>query len=130
MAAGREVSRAPLEPYYWTDLLTGLRTCEKSELPDGFADGWHYTAPLAAMPVYLDYLRARFERADGTLAVSPVGSLASLAGTAPVVVNCSGVGVRSAEKVCKTFRTSEYRVTTHVCRKRSQCTGSSERSLW
>src|SRR5690242_9707441 len=59
LAAGREVSRAPLEPYYWAGLLTDLRDCEESELPDGFASGWHYTAPLATMPVYLDYLRGR-----------------------------------------------------------------------
>jgi len=91
MAAGREISRAPLKPYYWTELLTGLRPCEKSELPDGFTDGWHYSAPLATMPVYLGYLRARFERAGGTLEVSPVASLAGLAGAAPVIVNCSGV---------------------------------------
>ena len=65
IAAGREVSRAPLEPYYWTRLLTDLRACAESELPDGFTDGWHYTAPLATMPVYLNYLRARFERAGG-----------------------------------------------------------------
>ena len=84
IAAGREVSRAPLEPYYWTRLLTDLRACEESELPDGFTDGWHYTAPLATMPVYLDYLRARFERAGGMLEVSPVASLAGLAGLAPV----------------------------------------------
>ena len=38
-------------------LLTGLRTCEESELPDGFTAGWHYTAPLATMPVYLGYRR-------------------------------------------------------------------------
>ena len=94
MAAGREVSRTPLEPYYWMRLLADLRTCERSELPDGFSDGWHYTAPLATMPVYLEYLRARFERAGGTLEVASVASLAGLAGTAPVVVNCSGVAAR------------------------------------
>ncbi len=92
IAAGREVARAPLEPYYWTQLLTDLRACEKSELPGGFTDGWHYTAPLATMPVYLDYLHGRFERAGGTLEVATVGSLAELAGTAPFVVNCSGAG--------------------------------------
>ncbi|HMI25377.1 MAG TPA: hypothetical protein VK594_12895, partial [Streptosporangiaceae bacterium] len=90
LAAGREVSRAPLEPYYWTRLLTDLRDCEESELPDGFTSGWQYTAPLANMPVYLDYLRGRFERAGGTLEVSPVASLAGLAGAAAVIVNCSG----------------------------------------
>jgi D-amino-acid oxidase len=90
MAAGREVSRTPLEPYYWTRLITDVRTCEVSELPDGFTHGWHYTAPLATMPVYLGYLRARFERAGGRLEVSPAASLTGLAGLAPVIVNCSG----------------------------------------
>jgi D-amino-acid oxidase len=92
IAAGREVSRAPLEPYYWTKLLPDLRPCEPSELPGGFSDGWHYTAPLVTMPVYLGYLRARFERAGGKLEVSPVDSLTGLAGAAPVLVNCSGAG--------------------------------------
>jgi D-amino-acid oxidase len=94
IASGKEVSRSPLEPYYWTQLLPGLRLCEPSELPDGFTHGWHYTAPLATMPVYLDYLRARFERASGTIQIAAVPSLAGLAGLAPVVVNCSGVGAR------------------------------------
>ena len=94
IAAGREVSRAPLEPYYWTRLLTDLRTCDESELPDGFTDGWHYTAPLVTMPVYLGYLRTRFERAGGALEMSPVDTLAGLAGAAPVIVNCSGAAAR------------------------------------
>jgi D-amino-acid oxidase len=94
IAAGREVSRGPLEPYYWTELLADLRPCRESELPGGFTHGWHYTAPLATMPVYLGYLRARFERAGGTLEVSPVGSLADLAGAARIIVNCSGTAAR------------------------------------
>jgi D-amino-acid oxidase len=91
MVSGHEVSRTPLEPYAWMTLLPGLRPCQEPELPDGFTHGWHYTAPLATMPVYLDYLRARFERAGGTLEVAAVRSLAELAGVAPVVANCSGV---------------------------------------
>ena len=94
MASGKEVSLAAAGPDYWTQLLPDLRPCERSELPEGCTTGWHYTAPLATMPVYLGYLRARFERAGGTLELSPVGSLAELAGAAPVVVNCSGVAAR------------------------------------
>jgi D-amino-acid oxidase len=94
MASGKEVSRTPLEPHYWSRLLPDLRPCEQAELPDGSTCGWHYTAPLATMPVYLGYLRARFERAGGTLELSRVRSLAELAGAAPVVVNCSGVAAR------------------------------------
>ncbi len=94
MVSGKEVSRTPLEPYYWTELLQGLRLCGPSELPGGFTHGWHYTAPVATMPVYLDYLRARFERAGGALQLAAVPSLTELAGVAPVIVNCSGVGAR------------------------------------
>ncbi len=94
MASGQEVSRTRLEPHYWTGLLPGLRPSAPSELPDGFADGWHYTAPLATMPTYLGYLRARYERAGGKLEIAPIRTLAELAGTAPVVVNCSGAAAR------------------------------------
>ena len=67
MVSGREISRTSLEPHDWMDLLADLRPCEPAELPNGFTDGWHYTAPLATMPVYLGYLQTRFERAGGTL---------------------------------------------------------------
>jgi D-amino-acid oxidase len=94
MVSGKEVTRAAPEPHYWTELLPDLRLCRKDELPDGFAGGWHYTAPVATMPVYLGYLRARFTGAGGTIELSPVRSLAELADAAPVVVNCSGVAAR------------------------------------
>jgi D-amino-acid oxidase len=94
MASGSEVSRARREPDYWAGLLPGWRWCAASELPDGYTSGWHYTAPVATMPVYLSYLQARFAQAGGTLEVAPVGSLAGLAGQAPVVVNCSGAAAR------------------------------------
>jgi D-amino-acid oxidase len=92
--SGMEASRTPASPPYWSDLLDDLRLCDQAELPEGFAAGWRYTAPVVSMPVYLGYLRARFERAGGTLLLSPVRSLAEVAGTAPVVVNCSGVAAR------------------------------------
>ena len=90
MVAGQEVTRSEPELPYWSALVPDMRFSDPAELPPGFTGGWHYTAPLATMPVYLGYLRARFERAGGTLEVSPVTSLAGLAEAAPVVVNCSG----------------------------------------
>jgi len=95
MASGREVSRSPVKPHNWTELLTDLRECEPAELPDGFAHGLRYTAPLATMPVYLGYLSDRFAQAGGRLEIAAVTSLTELAGTAPVVVNCSGIGARA-----------------------------------
>ena len=46
-----------------------------SELPPGFVCGWRYRAPVIAMPVYLDYLVARLERAGVTVDVNPITSL-------------------------------------------------------
>jgi D-amino-acid oxidase len=94
MVSGKEVTRGAPDPHYWTGLLPDLRMCRADELPSGFAGGWHYTAPVADMPVYLGYLRDRFVRAGGTIELSPVGSLAETAGAAAVVVNCTGVGAR------------------------------------
>jgi D-amino-acid oxidase len=45
---------------------------------------------VITMPRYLDYLRARYEAAGGSVTLASVGSLASL--DAPVVVNCTGIG--------------------------------------
>jgi D-amino-acid oxidase len=74
----------------------GARACGPGELPPGFAAGWRYSAPLARMPVYLDYLAARFARAGGELTAGTVRSLAGAASDAgaPVVINCAGVGAR------------------------------------
>ena len=66
MASGREVSRTPLEPHYWTGSSTACGCASQAELPAGYTHGWHYSAPLATMPVYLGYLSARFERAGGS----------------------------------------------------------------
>jgi D-amino-acid oxidase len=87
-----EVTRGEPAPPFWSVLLPGLRLCDPAELPPGFAGGWHYSAPLADMPVYLGYLRARFERAGGVI---EAGEVTGFGGTgAPVVVNCTGVAAR------------------------------------
>ncbi|HUL28673.1 MAG TPA: FAD-dependent oxidoreductase [Streptosporangiaceae bacterium] len=97
IASGAQVFRAsPGPPPDWLTDLGGYRPCRPAELPPGFSSGWRYTAPLAHMPSYLGYLRARFERAGGRLATGRVTSLAGAAreAGAPVVVNCSGAHAR------------------------------------
>ncbi len=80
----------------WLAELGGARRCEPGRLPPGFSGGWHYSAPLVHMPTYLEYLRARLERAGGTLELGTVGSLAAAAASIPArtVVNCTGVHAR------------------------------------
>lgn len=74
-----------------------LTPCDPAELPAGYATGWRYSAPVIAMPVYLDYLVDVFLRAGGQLNFGrPFASLAEAADSsaATVIVNCAGIGAR------------------------------------
>jgi D-amino-acid oxidase len=98
--SGREVSRVPADPPPWLDLTDDLEIYREGELPPGFVCGWRYRAPVIAMPVYLDYLVARLERARVTVDVNPITSLTEVkagadgAFSAPVIVNCTGAAAR------------------------------------
>jgi D-amino-acid oxidase len=92
MASGKEITRGEPTLPYWSALLPSMRLCDPAELPPGFAGGWHYTAPLASMPVYLGYLRTRFEAAGGVIELAEVTGFAGTG--APVVVNCTGAAAR------------------------------------
>lgn len=75
-----------------------LSRCEPGEVPDGYAAAWRLSAPLIAMPVYLDYLAGRLGRAGATTAFGTrFGTLADARDFAPgarVIVNCAGYGAR------------------------------------
>ena len=97
LASGLAASGLPLaEPFDWVSQVDGVRPCEPSELPAGYAAGWRLTAPIVSMPVYLGYLHGRLERAGGTLLEARFGSLPEAAGltAARTIVNCSGTGAR------------------------------------
>ena len=75
--------------------LADVRPCGSGDLPEGYASGWRYTAPVISMPVYLDYLVDRLTKAGGTLETGiTFGSPAEAAGrtAAKVLVNCTGTG--------------------------------------
>ena len=81
--------RADLEPP--AELFPGIEMRPLEEVPAGYARAVEVVVPLIDMPVYLDYLLARFEAAGGALDVRRLDSLSDVA--APVV-NCAGVGAR------------------------------------
>jgi D-amino-acid oxidase len=96
-ATGMMVAQSrPAEPLDWLDELGGATPCSPDDLPDGFHSGWRYAAPLAHMPTYLGYLRARFERTGGRVEAAAVESLAGAARRrgARAVVNCTGIAAR------------------------------------
>jgi len=86
---------APAGPPHWMGDLAAS-PCPAGDLPPGFASGWRYSAPLAHMPSYLGYLRARFEAAGGRAETGTVRSLPAAAAEhgARVVLNCTGTGAR------------------------------------
>jgi D-amino-acid oxidase len=90
----RAADAGPDLPTELAMLGDGIQPCAAASLPAGFVAGWRYTAPVVSMPVYLDYLLARFRQAGGELRIGTVASLAeAAAGTAaPVIVNCAGIG--------------------------------------
>jgi D-amino-acid oxidase len=91
---GVEASRTPVDRPDWGAPVDGMRECTPDELPPGYVMGWHQRIPVVEMPVYLAYLRRRFEAAGGIVDRRRIGSLAETAGVAPIVVNCTGVGAR------------------------------------
>ncbi len=89
---GTEVLRRPggsgTRPW-WADAVPDL--ARATALPDGWADGWSFIAPVVEMPVHLEWLRARVDELGGTITRM---ALPGLPGAAPVVVNASGLGGR------------------------------------
>jgi D-amino-acid oxidase len=91
MTPGTLVSPRPdLQPP--VELFPGIEMRRLATVPAGYALAVEVVVPLVDMPVYLDYLLARFEAAGGVLELRRLGSIDELDGT---VVNCAGVGARS-----------------------------------
>jgi D-amino-acid oxidase len=84
----------------WVAAMDGARPCAPAELPAGYAGGWRVSVPSVSMTVYLGYLVARLTRAGGEVRTADFGSLAEAAAwtTAPVIVNCTGIGARRLVK--------------------------------
>ncbi len=88
---GREASREPVAPPV-PELARSVRRCAPDELPAGFRDGHWLTVPLVDMPTYLGLLTDRLAAAGGVVTPGVVRTLADV--TAPLAVNCTGVGAR------------------------------------
>jgi D-amino-acid oxidase len=77
---------------------TALAPIHPAELPLGYGSAWRLSAPIVAMPGYLNYLAERYGRAGGTSPFpAKIGTLSDgrvLAPSARVIVNCTGCGAR------------------------------------
>jgi D-amino-acid oxidase len=95
LVPGLEVWRHPVDDPPWADAVPGLRRARAGELPPGYADGHAFTVPVARMESYLAYLALRFAGGGGRVELRTVRTLARAAQSAPVVVDCAGLGART-----------------------------------
>ncbi|HEU5269295.1 MAG TPA: FAD-dependent oxidoreductase [Jatrophihabitans sp.] len=91
LARGRMVLASGAGIPDWARALAGFAPCTPAEHA-GYPVAFWLDSPIVDMPRYLDYLAGRFAAAGGELEIRPVTALAELAGEAPVVVNCTGLG--------------------------------------
>jgi D-amino-acid oxidase len=94
IAASREQQAEPPEFAAAGDLAE----CAPADIPAGYRSAWRLSAPIVAMPGYLDYLAERFGRAGGgtpfPAKLAKLSDARVLAPSARVVVNCTGCGAR------------------------------------
>ena len=79
----------------WKDSVEGFRHARPEELPEGYANGIVFDAPVIDTSIYLNYLRSQFEGAGGVIVEGKeVHDLSEAFAACDVVVNCSGLGAR------------------------------------
>lgn len=92
MRDGREYLRSIVDLPPWSKDISAFRILEKFEIPEGYVFGWEFRVPVIDMPLYMPWLKSRFEFLGGTFKQELVKKLEDLEGE--VVVNCVGLGAR------------------------------------
>jgi D-amino-acid oxidase len=93
IARGTLASRHDAEPPP-PELFPGVELRPRAEPLDGFAGAYEGEVPLVDMERHLGYLEQRLLRAGAMVELRRIASFEEAAATAPVVVNCSGLGAR------------------------------------
>ncbi|HEY2792543.1 MAG TPA: FAD-dependent oxidoreductase [Micromonosporaceae bacterium] len=93
VARGRMVMRTGDGVPAWSRALPAFAVCTLEEAA-GYPVAFWFESPVVDMPRYLGYLTERVAAAGVVIDVEPVASLPDLAGSAAVVVNCTGLGSR------------------------------------
>jgi D-amino-acid oxidase len=89
MVPGTEVHRTRQADPWWRDAVPALTRIGAPGAP--YADAWTFVAPVAEMPVYLQWLVERVDALGGTVTRL---ALPALPTEADMVVNATGLGAR------------------------------------
>lgn len=77
----------------WRPSVGPIRATVPGDLPSG-KKGEVFAAPIAEMPIYLEYLRRRFVSLGGLVRLRALASVAEAFAETDRVVNCTGLGAR------------------------------------
>ena len=91
---GSAVLRAAQGEPWWAAAVPRLGRCRPALLPDGYADGYAFAAPVVDMWQYLPWLIRRLAAAGVPVVERELRGLADARMVADLVVNCSGLGAR------------------------------------
>ncbi|MGH3326819.1 MAG: FAD-dependent oxidoreductase [Streptomycetales bacterium] len=91
---GRELFREPAPEPWWRAAVPEFARCGRRDLPDGYADGYRFPAPVVDMSVHLPWLAQRLAALGGTVRRRAISALGEGRPHADVVVNCTGLGAR------------------------------------
>ena len=90
----REVYAEKVPDPWYRERLPFFQRLSKHELRGALIGGYLMDVPMITPPIYLQRLHDQFLAAGGTVEIREIESLDDLAGEAPLLVNCSGVGAR------------------------------------
>ena len=94
----REVYAEKVPDPWYREHLPFFQRLSKHELRGGLIDGYLMDVPMVAPPIYLQRLYDQFLAAGGKVETRTVETLDELAGEAPLLVNCTGVGAREVAR--------------------------------
>ncbi|GAB2923379.1 FAD-dependent oxidoreductase [Micromonospora polyrhachis] len=94
LVRGLEAAPYPMDPPQWALGVGDFELCRADELPPRYVSGWRYTIPLVEMPRYLAYLTRRLAALGVVVEIGAINSLREVAGSAGLLVNCTGLGSR------------------------------------
>lgn len=94
MASGLEIFEYTVGDPTWRTALPGYRRATADDLPSGYVDGYIFEVPIIETPRYMAYLLDRFQASGGIVRQIALDSLDEAISTAPIVINCTGLGSR------------------------------------
>lgn len=89
-----DLKTSPSADPWWVSAVESFRHADQDGLPQGYADGFAFEAPVIDTRVYLDYLLHRFQARGGQVYQRAIIDLSEAFERCNIVINCTGLGAR------------------------------------